>query len=113
MNSSADLGSKRAFCLNISSAVGSIANTTSFWNSAYRISKAALNMLTRTTALEFIEKGVLCCSVHPGWVQTSMGGPNALISTSSCVDDLMEVIEKANKEHSGVMLRNKMEVLPF
>jgi hypothetical protein len=42
-----------------------------------------------------------------------MGGPNALISTSTCVDDLMEVIEKANKEHSGVMLRNKMEVMPF
>lgn len=112
-NSSADLGSKRAFCLNVSSAVGSITNTTSPWHSAYRISKAALNMLTRTTALEFIEKGVLCCSVHPGWVQTRMGGPDALISTSSCVDDLMEVIEKANKEHSGVMLRNKMEVMPF
>jgi len=112
-NADADIGCNKAFCLNISSAVGSMENTTSSWHSAYRISKAALNMLTRTTAIEFLEKNVLCCAVHPGWVQTNMGGPNALLTTSTCVDDLMEVIENANKEHSGVMLRSKMEVMPF
>ena len=112
-NSDVDIGCNRAFCLNVSSSVGSIENTTACWNSAYRVSKAALNMLTRTTAIEFLQKNVLCCAVHPGWVQTDMGGPNALISSSACVDDLMEVIENANKEHSGVLLRNKMQVMPF
>lgn len=112
-NATLDVGCERAFCLNISSAVGSMGNTTTYFHTAYRVSKAALNMLTRVSAIEFLEKGVLCCSVHPGWVQTEMGGPNALISTKKCVDDLMEVIKNASKDHSGVMLRNKMEVMPF
>ena len=112
-NPDAEIGGNKAFCLNVSSAVGSITNTDAAWVPAYRISKAALNMLTRTTAIEFLEKKVLVCSVHPGWVQTDMGGPNALLPTSTCVDDLMEVIQKATVEHSGVMLRNKMEVMPF
>jgi len=112
-NADAEIGCNKAFCLNVSSAVGSITNTDAAWVPAYRISKAALNMLTRTTAIEFLEKKVLVCSVHPGWVQTDMGGPNALLPTSTCVDDLMEVIQKATVEHSGVMLRNKMEVMPF
>ena len=48
-----------------------------------------------------------------GWVQTSMGGPNAEITTEQSAADLLDVIEKATKEHSGAYLRNKMEVLPF
>ena len=35
------------------------------------------------------------------------------ILRKKCVDDLMEVIKNASKDHSGVMLRNKMEVMPF
>lgn len=112
-NPDVEIGANRALCLNISSAVGSVLNTTSPWHSAYRISKSALNMLTRTTAIELLEKNVLCFAVHPGWVQTEMGGPNALVSTGSCVDDLMEVIEKSNKEHSGLLLRNKLQIMPF
>lgn len=110
------VGHERAFCLNISSNVGSMENTTSCWHSAYRVSKAALNMLTKCTAIEFLEKDVLCCAVHPGWVQTGMGGPNALITTSSCVDDLMNVLKSATKEHSGRMVRstdNEIIVIPF
>jgi len=112
-NADKEVGCSRAFIMNVSSAVGSIANTTSAWNSAYRISKTALNMLTRCTAIELLEKDVLCLAVHPGWVQTDMGGPNALISTEGCVADLMEVLQKSGKEHSGLLMRNKMEVMPF
>lgn len=45
--------------------------------SAYRISKAALNALTRILADELRERDVLVNAVDPGWVRTRMGGPSA------------------------------------
>ena len=110
------IGYQRALCLNISSAVGSLENTTSPWHSAYRVSKAGLNMLTRCTSFEFLPKGILCCAVHPGWVQTEMGGANALITTSTCVDHLFHVMKSVNEAHSGVMVRitdGELAVMPF
>ena len=44
---------------------------------AYRISKAALNALTRTLGAELLGTGILVNAVSPGWVKTDMGGPNA------------------------------------
>ncbi|HVM76999.1 MAG TPA: SDR family NAD(P)-dependent oxidoreductase [Candidatus Paceibacterota bacterium] len=42
-------------------------------SSAYRISKAALNMYTRVAALHVKEKGIIVSSIAPGWVKTDMG----------------------------------------
>jgi NAD(P)-dependent dehydrogenase (short-subunit alcohol dehydrogenase family) len=44
---------------------------------AYRISKTALNALTRTCAAELNGSGILINSMCPGWVKTDMGGPSA------------------------------------
>jgi NAD(P)-dependent dehydrogenase (short-subunit alcohol dehydrogenase family) len=43
----------------------------------YRVSKAGLNVLTRTLAQELAPRGIKVNSVCPGWVRTDMGGPNA------------------------------------
>lgn len=46
-------------------------------SSAYRISKVALNALTRVLARELKDRHVLVNSVCPGWVRTQLGGPDA------------------------------------
>ena len=47
---------------------------------AYRSSKAAVNKVIQVLALELKEQGITVCPVHPGWVQTDMGGATADIT---------------------------------
>ena len=62
--------------VNLSSGAGQLAEMGSGFP-AYRISKSALNALTRLTAAEFGPHEIKVNSVCPGWVRTDMGGPNA------------------------------------
>jgi NAD(P)-dependent dehydrogenase (short-subunit alcohol dehydrogenase family) len=62
--------------VNLSSGLGSMAEMAGGY-SAYRVSKAALNALTRILADELRSTNILVNAVCPGWVQTEMGGPNA------------------------------------
>lgn len=61
--------------VNVSSGMGALNEMSGGWP-AYRISKAALNAVTRVFAAE-AGSGVKINSVCPGWVRTDMGGPNA------------------------------------
>jgi len=62
--------------INVSSGMGQLSEMNGGWP-AYRISKAALNALTRIFAEELKDTGIRVNSVCPGWVKTDMGGPNA------------------------------------
>lgn len=63
--------------VNVSSTMGSLERMTSWTEPAYRVSKAALNALTRVLAAELVGSGVLVNSASPGWVRTDLGGPRA------------------------------------
>jgi NAD(P)-dependent dehydrogenase (short-subunit alcohol dehydrogenase family) len=65
--------SRHARIVNVSSEAGSLAGM-SHESPAYRISKAALNALTRMLASELRHEGILVNAVCPGWVATDMGG---------------------------------------
>lgn len=56
---------------------------------AYRISKTALNVLTRMLAYELKDTNILVNSVCPGWVKTDMGGPNATRTIEQGVDTIV------------------------
>lgn len=62
--------------VNVSSGMGQLAEMEGFWP-GYRMSKAALNALTRLTAREIEGSPIKINSVCPGWCRTDMGGPNA------------------------------------
>ena len=66
-------GSRHGRIVNVSSGAGSLTEMSS-GTPAYRVSKAALNALTRTLAADLLGEGVLVNAVCPGWVQTDMGG---------------------------------------
>ncbi len=62
--------------VNVSSGMGQLSDMGGGWG-AYRLSKVALNGLTRMMAAELGQTDVKINSVCPGWVRTDMGGPNA------------------------------------
>jgi NAD(P)-dependent dehydrogenase (short-subunit alcohol dehydrogenase family) len=62
--------------VNLSSGLGQLSEM-SGGTPAYRVSKTALNAVTRITAAETRGANILVNSMCPGWVKTDMGGPNA------------------------------------
>lgn len=61
---------------------------------AYSTSKAAINKFMRMAALELGKEGILVGLVHPGWVQTDMGGPTADLTPAESAAGIIGVIEK-------------------
>lgn len=82
----------------ISSKMGSIADNSSGRSYAYRSSKAALNCAMRSFALDVQPLGINVILLHPGWVKTAMGGPDALTDAKTSITSMLEQIEKRKKE---------------
>jgi len=94
--------SEQAKLINITSQLGSLQAMTRLWGRySYNSSKAALNMLTRMLALDLKEDGITVVCIHPGWVQTDMGGTNADITASESALGILNVIEKVSLAESG------------
>ncbi len=86
---------------NISSIMGSIASTDVFRTPSYAASKAALNMVTRLLAAELSPHGITVASLHPGWVQTDMGGANATFGVEKAATALIDRILALDAGDSG------------
>ncbi|KAG8796512.1 hypothetical protein FRC12_021145 [Ceratobasidium sp. 428] len=85
----------------MSSDAGSITVQKNLKSPAYGISKAALNMAGRKLAAELESSNVTVVLLHPGWVQTEMGGPGAQITPEESVAGMLKVIDQLSMTHSG------------
>ena len=108
-----DTGSPRTVIANISSQIGSIANTTRFGTPSYAISKAAQNMASVLLARALAERGIVVLALHPGWVQTEMGGAQAQVTPADAVAGLLRVIDAATPSRSGAFLDWRGASLPW
>ena len=67
----------------------------------YRASKAALNAVMRSLAIDLGKRGIVAIPVHPGWVRTDMGGPKADIDAQTSVSGMRKLIAGLKPEDSG------------
>jgi len=93
--------SNQSTIVMISSLMGSISDCRSGRSYAYRASKAALNMFSMAMKNELDGMGSSLLIIHPGWVETDMGGPNAPLSTDESVRGIMQRITEQNMSMSG------------
>jgi NAD(P)-dependent dehydrogenase (short-subunit alcohol dehydrogenase family) len=78
-----------------------LADNTSGGFIPYRTSKAAVNMLMRSAAIDLKARRISCVVLNPGWVKTDMGGPNAKLSPEESVGAMRRLIAKLGPEDSG------------
>ena len=103
-------GSKVA---NITSRMGSIADNDSGGRYGYRASKAALNALGRSLAMDLAPRGIAVVQLHPGYVQTRMVNFGGLISPEESAAGLAERIEALTLETTGTFWHSSGEALPW
>ncbi len=97
--------------VHVSSKVGSIADNSSGGAYAYRISKTALNMLSKNISLEFPE--ITNVVMHPGWVQTDMGGEAAPVTPAISAKGISTVISKLSNSDSGMFFDYEGKKIPW
>ena len=83
----------------VSTRMGSIEDNDSGGFIAYRSSKSALNSAWRSLAIH--NPDVVCAVLHPGWVQTRMGGSSAPLEPEESVAGMRNVIESLGPAQSG------------
>lgn len=65
----------------------------------------------RTTSL-LADHGVVVVAVHPGWIRTDMGGPEATTEPAEAAAQLVGLIDALSSDHSGQFLRDDVCGLP-
>jgi NAD(P)-dependent dehydrogenase (short-subunit alcohol dehydrogenase family) len=95
--------------VNVSSGAGQLSDMNG-GRAAYRVSKAALNALTRTLAWD--EEDIKINAICPGWVRTDMGGPGATKSVEDGADTAVWLATLPEDGPTGGFFRNR-EPIPW
>ena len=99
--------------ITLSSIMGSIAENDSSGDFIYRSSKAAVNAVMKSLAGDLKSEGITVVVVHPGWVRTDMGGPDASIEAPESVTGMRAVIAGLKESDSGRFLNYDGTEIPW
>jgi len=105
--------SNRRIVAMMSSMLGSLADNTSGSYYVYRSSKTALNMVTKSLSIDLLERGITCVALHPGWVRTDMGGPQAPLSPQESAAGLYRVLSMLTRSENGKFLAYDGRDIPW
>jgi NAD(P)-dependent dehydrogenase (short-subunit alcohol dehydrogenase family) len=103
--------SKKPVVVMMSTLMASIADNASGGHYGYRSSKTALNMVMRSLAADC--PWLIAVALHPGWVQTDMGGAQAPTSVEESISGLTRVIAGLRTDDSGQFRNFKGQTLPW
>lgn len=105
--------SERKIIAAISSKMGSIDDNTSGGRYAYRSSKAAVNMVMKSLAVDLRVRGIIAVALNPGWVRTRMGGAGAPLSVERSAAGIRAVLDQVTPARSGLFLNHDGSVIPW
>ena len=98
----------------ITSQLGSITNANDLsFGLSYGMSKAALNMGVKKLSSEMTRRGISLIALHPGWVQTDMGGKNATLKPEQSISGMLKVIDGLTTDDNGRFLTYAGVELPW
>ncbi len=98
---------------NLSSKMGSTADNSSGGTYAYRASKAAFVIVSKSMAMDLEGQGIRVITLHPGWVRTDMGGSSGLIDTTESVSGMASVIDDIDKYKPGAFVAFDGAIVPY
>jgi NAD(P)-dependent dehydrogenase (short-subunit alcohol dehydrogenase family) len=105
--------SRLRLIVTLTSQMGSIDDNGSGGSYLYRSSKAAANMVVKSLAVDLQGQGITAVALHPGWVQTDMGGPGAMIPVEQSVKDMRKVIAGLTPADTGRFFGYDGRVIPW
>lgn len=105
--------SHRRLVVTLTSHMGSIAEISVPGDTAYRSSKAALNAAMKGLSCALAERRVGVLLLHPGWVRTRMGGPDAPLTPAESVAAMRGLVEAFRMELSGRFFRYDGTEIPW
>jgi NAD(P)-dependent dehydrogenase (short-subunit alcohol dehydrogenase family) len=105
--------SDKKLVVNISSGNGSLGWDVNVGDYPYNTSKAALNMVTRSMAIDLKARGIVVVAFSPGFVATDMSGPHADLQPAESVGAMRDQIASLTPDDSGTFRRYNGAPIPW
>ena len=105
--------SDRGILVNISSEAGSVGECWRSTGFGYCMSKAALNMQSRILENYLAPKGIKVFAIHPGWMQSDMGGPDADIPPAEAAEGILGLVTSKTYRDTPMYVVYNGEPYPY